>query len=70
MKSRKAIGLKLKPMPNLEKLYPRDPEPSRAQALLLLGQMSQYNEEIETCALQGLSKLWLTQAVHSDQQLS
>jgi len=69
-KARKMRGLRVTPAPNVDKLFPKEPEPSRKEALTLVAQMSQYAEEIDSSVMQGLTKLWVTQGLHQDKPLT
>jgi len=47
-----------------------EPEPPRLDSIALSTQMHHHTSEVEQSVLQGLSKLWLTQGLHQDEQMS
>jgi len=62
----RAQGRKTKTMPDLDRKYPRVPEPDRMESVTVTAQMNEYCEEVETSIMQGLVKLWVSQGVHAD----
>ena len=62
----RAQGRKARPMPDLDRQFPPEPEPSRMDSVTVTAQMNEYCEEVETSIMQGLVKLWVTQGIHAD----
>eukprot|EP01083_Nonionella_stella_P263851 895789_1 len=54
----KSRGQKPRPMVNIDKLFPPEPEPDRMESVTLTAQMNEYCQEVETSIMQGLVKLW------------
>merc|ERR1712113_772797 len=50
-------GQKKRPLGNIDKLFPPEPEPDRIESITLTAQMNEYCNEVETSIMQGLVKL-------------
>ena len=65
--NKNAKGAQRQEIGDLNKKFPFDEEPSRLKSMALAAQMSEYTEQIENTALQGLAKVWVSQGLHQDQ---
>eukprot|EP01083_Nonionella_stella_P093825 263088_1 len=62
----KSRGQKPRPLPEVDRMFPAQPEPDRIESVTLTAQMNEYCQEVDTSIMQALVKLWVTQGIHSE----